>query len=136
MEKRLGTIDERLAALVTASERQSATLDRQSETLDRQSAALDRQSESIDRTSRNLDRLSEEVRELVISSREQRQSLQLMASMVGELVKAISTSMSKATERLVALTESSAQASEVEAIIAQDNQNAVRDLIAQMREGR
>jgi methyl-accepting chemotaxis protein len=121
MEKRLGTIDDRLAALVAASERQS-------ETLDRQSAALDRQSE-------NIDRLSEEVRELVISSREQRQSLQLMASMVGELVKTIAN-MSRTTDRLVAIAERSAQASEAAAVIAQDNQNAIRDLIAQMREGR
>lgn len=44
--------------------------------------------------------------------------------------------MSKTTERLVALAERSAQASEATAVIAQDNQNAIRDLINQLREGR
>jgi methyl-accepting chemotaxis protein len=87
MHERLGSIDDRLAALVGISERQA---------------------ENLDRTNHNLDRLSDEVRDLVTSSREQRQSIeqlvtssreqrqsteqlrqsiQLMATMVGEMVR-------------------------------------------------
>ncbi len=132
---RIDSIDERLAALLTVSERQSENFSRQSATLDRINTTFDRVSEEM----RDLVTSSREQRrsieELVISSREQRQTIQLMAGMVSELVRAIAAT-SKNTDRILASAERAAQASEAAAVIAQSNQNAIRDLIAEMRESR
>jgi methyl-accepting chemotaxis protein len=138
----LDRIDERFAALLAVSERQSENYSRQNATLDRINTTLDRQSENLDRLSddvRDLVTSSREQRrsieELVIASREQRQTVQLMAGMVSELVRAIAAT-SKNTDRILASAERAAQASEAAAAIAQSNQNAIRDLIAEMRESR
>jgi methyl-accepting chemotaxis protein len=114
VQEHLGSIDERLAALLAVGERQA---------------------QNIGQLVISSREQRQSIEELVISSREQRQTIQLMAGMVSELVRAI-TAMSKNTDRILASAERAAQASEAAAVIAQTNQNAIRDLIAEMREAR
>jgi methyl-accepting chemotaxis protein len=128
VQERLGSIDDRLAALLAVGERQA-------ENIEQLVVSSREQRHSIEELVISSREQRRSIEELAISSREQRQTIQLMAGMVSELVRAI-TAMSKNTDRILASAERAAQASEAAAVIAQTNQNAIRDLIAEMRESR
>lgn len=128
VQDRLGSIDDRLAALLAVGERQA-------ENIGQLVVASREQRQSIEELVVSSREQRRSIEELVISSREQRQTIQLMAGMVSELVRAIAAT-TKSTDRILASAERAAQASEAAAVIAQTNQNAIRDLIAEMREAR
>jgi hypothetical protein len=80
--------------------------------------------------------MSKSTEELVISSRKLRQTALIMAGLVSEMLRAVNANTSFVEERILAALERSIQASETFCAIEQTNQNAIRDLIAEMREAR
>ena len=105
-------------------------LTRVSDTLDRM-ADLMLQSAQMQEDQHN--RLITELRELRRVAEEQARTVRQFASIVGEQARTISE-MTRLMRDAVEASQRSAQASEASAVIAQNNQNAIRDLIEELRQ--
>lgn len=79
--------------------------------------------------------LKEITRQQAQTAERQQRNIQQFASIFAEQARAI-TELSQTAREAVAASRLSAQASQSAAAVAQDNQNAIRDLIDQMRQGR
>lgn len=86
-------------------------------------------------TEQRLDSIDTRLERLVVVSEQQARSIERLAGAFTEQARAIS-SLSQTVSRLVDAAQRSAQAAEAAAIIAQSNQNAIRDLIEELKRDR
>ncbi|KAM3099546.1 hypothetical protein ACKFKG_03145 [Phormidesmis sp. 146-35] len=97
------------------------------------------QRESIDALSQAISQGFNGLREVVERQAEtatrQQQTIQQFASILGETTRAVSE-LSRTVRESVESSRRSAQAAESSAFLAQANQNAIRDLIDEMRDRR
>lgn len=100
---------------------QGARLDNIDQRLAQLVVVTERQAETAARQQANIERLA--------------QSVERFAGIFADQAKAISD-LSQTTREAVAASQRSAQASEAAAIVAQNNQNAIRDLIEELRRNR
>lgn len=106
-EQRLDSIDTRLSQLVEATTQLTRSSEQQGRDIERLATSVSEQAKSVER----------------------------LAGAFGEQARAIA-SLSQTVTRLVDAAQRSAQASEAAAVVAQDNQNAIRDLIEELRQER
>lgn len=89
----------------------------------------------LDSIDTRLEQLVEATRQLAHSSEQQKQSIDRLAGIIIPMARTIE-SLSQTSVRLLDGAQRSAQASEAAAIVAQSNQNAIRDLIEELRRER
>lgn len=106
--------DERLAQLVTVAQLQQ---------------------QNIGAISVDLADLKEIVRQQLETATRQQQSIERLASVFAEQAKTI-TELSKFARESVEAAREAARAAQAAAIVSQNNQNAIRDLIGELRQGR
>ena len=115
-------LDEQLAQLVQVTRLQGENITRLGENITRLGQE---QRERFDQT-------LAELRELKEISRQQAESIRQFTVVFAEQARAI-TQLSQTAREAVQAFKRSAQASEAAAIVAQNNQNAIRDLIEELR---
>ena len=91
--------------------------------------------QSIQQVGERIDQLGDKIDRLALIAQEQHKTVQMLTAGFADQSRAVS-SLSQTVTRLVDAAQRSAQASEAAAIVAQNNQNAIRDLIEELRQQR
>jgi methyl-accepting chemotaxis protein len=104
--------------------------------LDRISTVLEQTAEFLQQSARRDEdrhnRTIAELRELRLTAEEQARTIRQFVSIVAEQARTIAD-ITRSMRDAVEASQRSAQAAEASAVIAQNNQNAIRDLIEEMR---
>lgn len=125
-------LDDRLKALITVGEQQQKNI---ASLAGEFSGFRKDLTAGLSEFRKDLSELKEIVRQQAATAASQQETIRQFAGVFAQQARTISE-LSRSVQASVESSRQAAQAAQAAAVVAQDNQNAIRDLIEELRQGR